>query len=401
MNLCIISYGHISKTRGGVDRVTDVLSEGLKKKGHIVYLLSVCPPIDNDTLSDSQFQLPSMDVYSMQNKHFLQKFYDTKKIDIILNQAERKDIFDLICATHENIPIISCIHNDPKCALKSIIDLWDECKLKLGWKFYLSSPLHFARAVYRYYNRRKYISGKYQEYYDTCDAIVLLSKKFYNNFNKLANIKDHSKLYAISNPNSFTATDISVANKEKIVLFVGRQDFQKRVDRLLRIWKIVYSKNQEWKLQIIGDGTHKFFYEILCRSLKLKNVEFLGKRNPEDYYKKASILCITSSHEGLPMVMIEALQYEVIPIAYNSFESVTDIITDQKTGFIIDKFSERQYSHVLQLLMSNAEYRDKIRNNISEFNKVSKFDTKKIVEKWEHLLTSIYKKGRNQQTLSL
>ena len=126
MNICIISYGHISKTRGGVDRVTDVLSEGLKKKGHIVYLLSVCPPIDNDTLNDSQFQLPSMDVYSMQNKHFLQKFYDTKKIDIVLNQAERKDIFDLICATHENIPIISCIHNDPKCALKSIIDLWDE-----------------------------------------------------------------------------------------------------------------------------------------------------------------------------------------------------------------------------------------------------------------------------------
>ena len=386
MNICIISYGHISKTRGGVDRVTDVLSNGLKKNGHAVYMISVCPPACYETLMDSQFQLPSMDVCSMLNKHYLQKIYDTQNIDIIINQAERKDIFDLICQTHRDIPVISCIHCDPKGILKGIIDLWDERKLELGWKFYLSYPLHFARAIYRFHNRRYYISRKYREYYEKCNAIVLLSEKFKKSFTQLTKIKSQSRLYAISNPNSFTPPDTPLPDKEKIILFVGRLDFQKRVDRLLRIWKRLCSKFPNWKLQIVGDGTHKSMYETICDRFKLTNVEFMGMCNPEEFYKRAAILCVTSSHEGFGLVMIEGMQYGTIPVAFNSSESLTDIITDKETGFIIKKFSEKQYTQVLDKLMSDAEYREEIRNNISKFNQTKKFDTERIVKQWEKLL---------------
>ena len=378
--------------RGGVDRVTDVLSEGLKKKGHTVYMISVSPPVGNDVLNEFQFQLPNTEIGSDENKRYLLLFYDTKKIDIILNQAERKDIFDLICDTHKNIPIISCIHCDPKGAIKGIIDLWDECKLKLGWKFYLQYPIHLARAIYRYYSRKKYISAKYREYYEKCNAIVLLSDKFKKSFTQLAEIKDDSRLHAISNPNSFTTPNAPLPDKEKIVLFVGRLDFQKRVDRLLRIWKRLHKNFSEWKLQIIGDGTARNFYETLCNELELSNVIFWGTCNPEEYYKKATIVCVTSSHEGFCMVITEGMQYKVIPIAFNSFESLTDIITDRKTGFIVKKFSEKQYSQILTTLMRNSEYREEIQNNISEFNKVSNFNTERIVNEWEKLLTSICRK---------
>jgi glycosyltransferase involved in cell wall biosynthesis len=385
MNICFFSFGHISKTKSGIDRVTDILSTAFTKKGYTVYMVSVCAPIGNDELTETQFQLPKLETNSEENKKFLKDFYATKEIDIIINQAEEKSLFDLIYDTHNDIPIISCIHCDPRGVLKGILDLWDECKLKSGWRFYLSFPMHYARALYRYYNRRKYISKKYKEYYEKSNAIVLLSDNFRKSFAKLAKIKNQNKLYAISNPNSFSVTETYYANKEKIVLYVGRLDFQKRVDRLLRIWKRVYSKNQEWKLQIVGEGINKISYEAISRKLKLHNVEFLGKRNPEEYYKKASVLCVTSSHEGLPMVILEALQYEVIPIAFNSFESVTDIITHEETGFIVDKFSEKKYSYTLTSLMKNEKYRIKIRNNISASNKTRKLDIDKIIGKWENL----------------
>lgn len=389
MNICFFSLGHISKTKSGIDRVTDILSTALTKKGHTVYMISVCAPDGNDELTETQFQLPILDTKSEENKKFLNNFYATKRIDIIINQAEEKGIFDLIYDTHNDIPIISCLHYDPRGILKGILDLWDEQKQKLGWRFYLSSPLQFARAIYRYYIRRKYISHKYKEYYEKSNAIVLLSNYFRKGFSKLAKIKEQNKLYAISNPNSFSETEISLADKEKIVLFVGRLDFQKRVDRLLRIWKRLHKKNTDWKLQIVGDGPYKTLYEKSCNYLKLNNVEFLGKRNPEEYYKKASILCITSSHEGLPMVLLEALQHNVIPVAFNSFESITDIITDKDTGFIIDKFSEKKYSKTLISLMNNKEYRLKIQKNISEDNKTKKFDLYRIIDKWEDLFNCL------------
>lgn len=389
MNICFFSFGHISKTKSGIDRVTDILSTAFREKGHTVYMISVCAPVGNDKLTETQFQLPCSDTKSEENKKFLNDFYTTKGIDIIINQAEQKAIFDLIYDTHNDIPIISCLHCDPRGILKGIHDLWDEHKLKLGWRFYLSFPLHFARAIYQYYNRRKYISHKYKEYYEKSNAVVLLSDNFRNSFAKLAKINGQKKLYAIGNPNAFSLTETFLANKEKIVLFVGRLDFQKRVDRLLRIWERLHKKIPDWKLQIVGDGTHKTLYEELSNGLKLHSVEFLGKRNPEEYYKKATILCVTSSHEGLPMVIIEALQYNVIPIAFNSFESLTDTITNGETGFFIDKFSEKKYSETLISLISNKEYRLRIQKNISEDNKTKKNDLYRIVDKWEDLFNCL------------
>lgn len=42
------------------------------------------------------------------------------------------------------------------------------------------------------------------------------------------------------------------AEKENIVLFVGRLDSQKGLDKMLRIWSHINSNG--WKLQIVGTG---------------------------------------------------------------------------------------------------------------------------------------------------
>ena len=34
MNILFLTHGHVSKTRGGIDRVTDVLANSLMKRGH-------------------------------------------------------------------------------------------------------------------------------------------------------------------------------------------------------------------------------------------------------------------------------------------------------------------------------------------------------------------------------
>lgn len=392
MNICIFSYVHISKLRGGVERVTSTLVTEFKKRGHNVYMVSALAPIEDDALENNQFVLPSSFITSNAydtNAIYITNLLEEKKIDIIINQSDIKNIFDLIIENHKKIPVVSCIHTDPLALLKAIKDNWDEWKMKEGQTFWFKYPYFLLRKIYQYHTRKKYISAKHREYYEKSDAIVLLSEKFKDSFIRISGIKEKSKLYAISNPNSFKNTLCTEFQKENTVLFVGRLDFQKRVDRLLKVWREIYTYFPNWKLKIIGNGKDKIYLENYSKKLKLRNVEFTGARNPEEDYKRASIFCMTSTCEGFGMVLTEALQYNVIPIAYKSFESIDDIIINEINGFLVKPFSTKLYVKTLSKLISDKKYRESVHINIKKDNIVEKFSVERIANQWEELFNKL------------
>lgn len=390
MNICFVTLGHVSKTRGGVDRVTDTLANAFIDKGHNVTMVSVWKPVEGDYVYPFQYFFPSQDIHSQENISFLTEFFASHKIDIIINQSEPFALLKLILASHYDIPIVSVIHTDPCAAIKGVSDTWDKWKYDNGTvRFFIKFPYLGLKKCYQIYTRGKYIREKHSFYYNHCDAIVLLSENFKQSFCKLAKLNTPDHLYAISNPMSFKKTIVS-EEKEKIILYVGRLDFSpKRVDRLINAWKAVKHKDG-WKVVIVGDGPSKTFYESMCIKSGIDSIEFIGHTNPEPYYKKASIVCITSTHEGFSLVAIEALQNEVIPIAFNSYEAVYDIIQNGVNGYVVDAFSIKQYSETLDKLMSNQFLRDNIRENIRTENVTNpKFDINIISEKWISLFNQL------------
>ena len=390
MNICYISIGHISKQRGGIDRVTDVLSKEFIKRGHNVYLVSLWQPIKGDVIYDYQYFLPSQEVTSTTNQEFLHNFLCTNNIHIIINQAETESMFQLIKMTHGNIPLISCIHTDPLAALKSVQDIWDLWKAQEGCiRFLIKSPYYIARLFYQQYTRRKYLKQKYSILYKGCDAIVLLSDGFKKPFCKITGIKDTNKLYAIGNPNSFEEQNIrNISNKEQTVIFVGRLEFSpKRCDRILKIWRLIEEKEPGWKLVILGDGPDRNMFQKLKEKLNLQRVTFTGTVNPRPYYEKAAISCITSTHEGFSLAATESLQFGAVPIAFGSYEAIYDIIDDQKTGFIIKPFSTKDFSKTILELIKDPILLKNIQYNIAA--RKDKFEKTAIVDKWEELINHI------------
>lgn len=391
MKICFISYGHISITRGGIDRVTNTLANSLLAMEYEVLMLSVQKPFKNDPIENYQFFLPSQDVESQENKEFLERFIRKHKIDVLILQSENITLLNLLLMGGNGIPIVAVIHVDPLALLKQPRDTWDLWKYKEGlFKFYLKLPYFLLRFMYQKYSRKKYIKFKFKYYYEHVSALVLLSKGFIGPFCRLTRISRINKLYAIGNPLSFTIDQCSTVAKEKIILFVGRLDFSpKRLDRLINVWHKITDK-QGWKIQVLGDGSDRNFYELLCRKYNIYDIEFLGRVDPLHYYQKASILCVTSSYEGFCMVITEALQNEVIPIAFDSYEAVWDIIQDNYNGFIVKPFSLIQYRKILQNLMLDSKFRDQIRHNIRIQNKKNnKFDRKQIASQWDKLLKNI------------
>jgi glycosyltransferase involved in cell wall biosynthesis len=182
-----------------------------------------------------------------------------------------------------------------------------------------------------------------REIYKISDNIVVLCDQYKKSYKRIAELKNVSKLCAINNMLSFPYEQKKYAKKKQIIYCSRLDFFQKRPDRLLEIWKEVQDQLSDWNLIILGDGCFRNDLEVYSKRLRLKRIEFKGYANPEKYYEESSILCLTSNTEGWPLILTEAMQYRCVPIAFNSFESIYEIIKDGETGFVIPTFKKDKY----------------------------------------------------------
>ena len=103
----------------------------------------------------------------------------------------------------------------------------------------------------------------------------------------------------------------------------------------------------------------------MAAKMSIKNVIFMGHSNKvSEYYNKSKIFLMTSIWEGLPMTLIEAQHYGCVPIVYDNFDALKDIIINGKTGFIITPNDRVNFVSTLRMLMERPQLLQNISNNI-------------------------------------
>lgn len=124
--------------------------------------------------------------------------------------------------------------------------------------------------------------------------------------------------------------------------------------------------------------------EHIAQNLNLHNVRFEGFQSPILYYKRASILLLTSEYEGFPLVLPECMSFGVVPVVYGSYSAVYDIINDGKDGLVVhfskDSFHAEKMAEKLSVIMSN----EKLRNTmaINAIKKSCNYSIDKIYKQW-------------------
>lgn len=150
---------------------------------------------------------------------------------------------------------------------------------------------------------------------------------------------DLSRCKVINNPLSWeTVENVEILpRKKKQVLIVSRlYNPEKRLDRALKIWQILEQRGlTDWRLIIVGAGIHEDYLKGLSEKLALKNIMFAGRQNPVPYYRNAALFMMTSAVEGWGLTLTESMQTGVVPIAFDSYPALHDIITDGYDGCII------------------------------------------------------------------
>jgi glycosyltransferase involved in cell wall biosynthesis len=95
------------------------------------------------------------------------------------------------------------------------------------------------------------------------------------------------------------------AAKPGEILFVGRLTAQKNLDLVIR----AMAELPDARLTVIGDGEDRSALEGLVNKLGLYNVDFVGRREPPEVRAamlNASLLVMPSTHEGMPLVLLQA-----------------------------------------------------------------------------------------------
>jgi len=367
MNILFISDRF--PANGGIETVTRTLANAFVNREHSVF---VCYRMKskNEFVEPrvEQYQFPKtsclekIDVYSQENIRFLRNLLIEKKIQILINQHAFNKYYNDLCKKAKqglNVAFIQCHH------------------FTFFW-FMHSKPKIYGFLV-NLYTANLAIKNS--------DKLVMLSESHVKQCKKLFPWKNLDSVIAISNPMpSLNTAPINLSQKENIILFVGRMvENIKRMSIIVKCWSLICDKYKDWKLVFVGDGPDLEKTKKIAKPFP--NICFEGFKDSAPYFAKANMLLMTSRYEGLPMTLIESQNFGCIPIAMNSFVSVSDIIDDGQNGFIIPNGNLNVLTEKVCLLMDNAKLREKMAKNGME--SVKKFSVENIVEKWERVLGEI------------
>ena len=393
MNICFFTSEHVYPTSGGVERVVYNLSRIMMDRGANVCIISAHNTRHLDYVYNTQHISKNPDkIMSPENLSQIDSLLSSFDIEVVINASHQSEMYELakISSQKTGAKLISTLYCTPDALIKGLEDECAEIIFKEGKKInkFFNVLLSYLLRPYKRYKRRSFLRFKYGRQYDESDVFVLESERYKPLFLNLIKRDDGNKLRAILNPLSLFPK-VNIENREKNVLFISRMVIrQKRPDRMLRIWKSVEERVNDWRLIMIGDGDDKEAMINYSSRLGLHRVEFVGNSDLSGYYQKSEILCMTSTFEGFGLVLTEALQNGVIPIAFNSYAAVQDIIDDNNTGFLIEPFDLQAYRNRLLLLMTNSKKRNQIRDSIMKMS-LDKYSEDVIGVQWMTLINEI------------
>ena len=167
---------------------------------------------------------------------------------------------------------------------------------------------------------------------------------------------------------------------------------QKGFLRLIDIWKLIQDSGEfnDWKLHIVGEGDLKEQIKTKIENLNLSNSIILKPftTEVEKEYLSASIYAMASHFEGLPMVLIEAGTYALPTIAFDIATGPSDIIEDEKSGFLIEDNNLDEYANKLKILMQDESLRAKMGAKSKEIVK-NKFSKEVVMKQWMELFSKV------------
>jgi glycosyltransferase involved in cell wall biosynthesis len=194
-------------------------------------------------------------------------------------------------------------------------------------------------------SRRRLYQALYRKLYPGADLIIAQSERMREEIMAFAGVGP-DRVVTIHNP-------IDVAAIGKLsdrpspyaetggagcnVAAVGRLEFQKGFDLLIRAFRVFLDRRPGSRLYLLGEGSLRAELSGLAASLGIGEfVHFVGFRdNPYPYIRHADLFVLPSRYEGFPNVLLEALACRANIVAADCPSGPREILSREEYGLLV------------------------------------------------------------------
>lgn len=256
-----------------------------------------------------------------------------------------------------------------------IYTAYGDSKNKIAW---MHSDVNIMDYSARYYKTLKRALAKMSIAIGVSEKVCMSYKEKYEvkNYKVIHNLIDDKEILEKSKE------EVNIYDNEFFnFITVGRLDYSKNHEMLLRIHKRLLDEGYKIKTYIIGDGQEKENINSNINKYSLQeSFILLGRKdNPYKYVKKADCFILSSRYEGLPTVIIEALILGV-PCISTKVAGIEEILKNEY-GIVTENNEQALYEGMKKILDSKdriIEYKE----NLKKY----KYDNQKILEELYNIL---------------
>ncbi len=144
------------------------------------------------------------------------------------------------------------------------------------------------------------------------------------------------------------------------LLSIGRFVKAKGFHTLIDAINILIQKGLEIHLNLIGDGPERNNLEKTVENLGLNtNISFWGSVNHDNilvHYQNSDLFVLPSYAEGIPIVLMEAMAFE-LPCIATYVNGIPELIRHNENGFLVIPSDSDELAKVIEYLINNPYIR--------------------------------------------
>lgn len=176
----------------------------------------------------------------------------------------------------------------------------------------------------------------------------------------------------------------------RVLLWVGRMDKAKRPEIAVEAFTILAADHCDWTFVMLGDGPVRSRLMEIIEKRRLENRIILPgfAGNLAAWYERSDLYVMTSSYEGFPNTLLEAMAYGKPCVAFDIPTGPAEL-SDQgrRLQLLRDEDHIEQLVSALRVLMSDATQRDALARSASEAKEI--YSLGSILSQWDAIFTEV------------
>ncbi len=148
----------------------------------------------------------------------------------------------------------------------------------------------------------------------------------------------------------------SANGRAKKIVYAGQLAPRKNLTDLIKAFDSLHQEDPKLTLLLIGEGPQRTYLEEFASRLSCgRAIHFLGYRKDRlKVVQACDLFCMTSSLEGIPRAMMEAMALEVPVVAYD-IPGVNQLVQHEKTGLLAAFGDTRALANRCERVLSESK----------------------------------------------